>query len=178
MSRAAHPATAFVDQGANLGEPRAALAAALAGMARRPRLRVRCVSSLYRTQPIDAAGPDFLNAVAMIETQLAPLELLADLHALEQAAGRERPHRNAPRTLDLDLLLYEQIVLDTPRLTLPHPRAHQRLFVLAPLVQIAPDVEIPGHGRAAVLAAALAGQAIERIADGGWWGPAGFVAPA
>ena len=174
---AAAPATAFIGLGANLGQPRAALAAALAQLDGQPALRVLQVSSLYRTQPVDAAGPDFLNAVAMLQTGLPPLQLLDCLQAIEQAAGRERPYRNAPRTLDLDLLLYEQVCCDTPRLTLPHPRAHQRLFVLVPLAEIAPEIRIPGQGRAAALAAALGGQGIDAVADPAWW-PTGDVAPS
>lgn len=166
---AAPQATAFIGLGANLGEPRAALTMALAQLDRPPALRVQRVSSLYRTRPVDAAGPDFLNAVAMLRTGLPPLQLLDCLQAIEQTAGRERPYRNAPRTLDLDLLLYEQLCCDTPRLTLPHPRAHQRLFVLLPLIEIAPEIRIPGQGRATELAAALAGQGIEAVADPAWW---------
>ena len=166
---AAPPATAFIGLGANLGEPRAALAAALAQLDRHPALQLQRVSSLYRTQPLDAAGPDFLNAVAMLQTALTPLQLLDCLQAIEQAAGRERPYRNAPRTLDLDLLLYDQLRCDMPRLTLPHPRAHQRLFVLVPLVEIAPEIRIPGQGRAVDLAAALDAQGIETLAAPAWW---------
>lgn len=166
---AAAPATAFIGLGANLGQPRDALAGALAQLDAHPELRVLQVSSLYRTRPVDAAGPDFLNAVAMLQTGLAPLPLLDALQAVEQAAGRERPYRNAPRTLDLDLLLYEQRCCDTPRLTLPHPRAHLRQFVLVPLVEVAPDIGIPGQGRAAALAAALDGQGITLQARPGWW---------
>jgi len=106
---------------------------------------------------VDAGGPDFINAVVALDTGLAPLELLAELQALELAAGRERPYRNAPRTLDLDLLIHGDAALDTPVLTLPHPRMSQRAFVLVPLAEIAPGRVSPGD------LAAVAGQAIERL---------------
>mgnify|MGYP000943008400 CR=1 FL=1 len=129
-----------------------------------PQTHLRAVSSVYRTAPIDSHGPDYLNAVAELETALAPRELLQALQAIELAHGRERPYRNAPRTLDLDLLTMDGISLATPELTLPHPRAHERAFVLAPLAELAPQLEIPGHGRVAALLPAVAGQRIERLA--------------
>ncbi len=97
-------------------------------------------SSFYRTAPIDATGPDYVNAVAELRTGLGPYELLAALQELEQAAGRERSYRNAPRTLDLDVLRYGELQQDDPRLTLPHPRMHERAFVLVPLAEIAPGL--------------------------------------
>jgi 2-amino-4-hydroxy-6-hydroxymethyldihydropteridine diphosphokinase len=98
------------------------------------------LSSAWRSAPVDAGGPDFLNAVAALDTALAPLELLDALQAIELAHGRERPYRHAPRTLDLDLLLYGDVRLDTPRLTLPHPRLGERAFVLCPLLEISPEL--------------------------------------
>ncbi len=130
--------TAYVGLGANLGDPRAALGQALVELGRLPRTRVVCVSSLYRSAPVDASGPDFLNAVAELQTALGPYELLTELQRIERAAGRERPYRNAPRTLDLDLLLYDRLEQDDPVLTLPHPRMRERAFVLLPLAEIAP----------------------------------------
>jgi 2-amino-4-hydroxy-6-hydroxymethyldihydropteridine diphosphokinase len=112
---------------------------------------------------VDAAGPDFFNAVAALDTLLAPCELLAALQAIEQRFGRERPYRNAPRTLDLDLLLHGDVQLDSPTLTLPHPRLHQRAFVLLPLLEIAPALDVPGLGALAGWLAASAGQRIERL---------------
>jgi 2-amino-4-hydroxy-6-hydroxymethyldihydropteridine diphosphokinase len=148
---------AFVALGANLGDAQAALRAALDGLARLPGTALIAVSSFYRTAPVDSDGPDYLNAVARLRTACAPLELLDRLQALENAAGRSRPYRNAPRTLDLDLLRYDDLRLDDPRLRLPHPRMHERAFVLVPLAEIAPGLVPPDR------LAAVAGQAIERI---------------
>jgi 2-amino-4-hydroxy-6-hydroxymethyldihydropteridine diphosphokinase len=129
-----------------------------------PGARLLRASPLYRTAPIDSSGDDYVNAVAALETTLSPHALLAALLDIEQAHGRERPYRNAPRTLDLDLLLYgSEVVQDFPTLILPHPRMHERAFVLVPLAEIAPDAVIPGHGTAAALCAGVADQAIERI---------------
>ncbi len=130
--------TAYVALGANLGDPQAALRQALRGLAALPQTQLVRASSFYRTAPIDSSGPDYINAVAELRTALTPQGLLAGLQALEQAAGRERPWRNAPRTLDLDVLLYGDVRLDTPALTIPHPRMHERAFVLVPLAEIAP----------------------------------------
>ncbi len=130
--------TAYVALGANLGDPQAALRQALRGLAALPQTQLVRASSFYRTAPIDSSGPDYINAVAELRTALTPQGLLAGLQALEQAAGRERPWRNAPRTLDLDVLLYGDVRLGTPALTIPHPRMHERAFVLVPLAEIAP----------------------------------------
>lgn len=154
---------AWIGLGANLGDVRAALRAAVQAMAALPGTRVLRVSSLYRSAPVDAGGPDYLNAVAELETTLAPLDLLHALQAIEQAAGRERPYRNAPRTLDLDLLLYGAKQLDGAELTVPHPRMGERAFVLLPLAELA-----PGLVDAAQLAA-VANQHIERVADTPGW---------
>ncbi|MET0519319.1 MAG: 2-amino-4-hydroxy-6-hydroxymethyldihydropteridine diphosphokinase [Burkholderiaceae bacterium] len=155
--------TAFVGLGANLGDPAQALAAALNALQQLPRTRLTGASSLYRSAPVDAGGPDFLNAVARIETGLAPEPLLAALLAIEQAQGRARPYHHAPRTLDLDLLLYGDTVLDTPRLSLPHPRLHRRAFVLLPLLELAPLQEAPGLGMLAAYLPGVAEQAIARL---------------
>lgn len=135
----AAPVTAYIALGANLGDARTALRQALQAMAALPGVALVRSSSLYRTAPVDSSGPDYLNAVAEIGTTLAPLDLLAALQAIEQVAGRERPYRNAPRTLDLDILLYDELTLDSPTLTIPHPRMAQRAFVLVPLAEIAPQ---------------------------------------
>ncbi|MBS0340190.1 MAG: 2-amino-4-hydroxy-6-hydroxymethyldihydropteridine diphosphokinase [Proteobacteria bacterium] len=149
--------TAYIAIGANLGDARQSVEDAIEALGRLPQSRMVARSSLYRTAPVDAGGPDFINAVVAIDTGLAPLDLLARLQAIEAAAGRERPYRNAPRTLDLDLLIHGEQVLDTPTLTLPHPRMSQRAFVLVPLAEIAP-------GRVAdAQLAAVAGQAIARL---------------
>lgn len=151
------PVTAYVALGANLGDARAAVAQALRDLGTLPQTQLLRASSLYRTAPVDSAGPDYINAVAEIRTDLSPDELLAQLQRLEQAAGRERPWRNAPRTLDLDILLYDELQLDSATLTIPHPRMWQRAFVLVPLAEIA-----PARVTAAQLQA-VAGQGITRL---------------
>lgn len=154
---------AFVALGANLGDARAALAAAFAALAALPGTRLRAASSLYRTAPIDSNGPDYLNAVVMLDTCLAPHALLRELHRIEGAHGRERPYRNAPRTLDLDLLLYGARRIATKALTVPHPRMHERAFVLRPLAELAPRLVVPGLGPIADLLPNLAGQRIDKL---------------
>lgn len=131
--------TAYIGLGANLGDAPAALHSAARALAALPHTRLLRCSPLYRSAPVDAAGPDFFNAVAAVRTGLSPLDLLVALQTIEAAAGRERPYRNAPRTLDLDILLMDDLVLDTAALTVPHPRLHERAFVLKPLADIAPD---------------------------------------
>lgn len=154
---------AFIGIGANLGDAWAALDAAVVALANLPATRVTAVSSVYRTAPVDASGPDYLNAVARLETGLAPAELLDALLHVEHLHGRERSYRNAPRTLDLDLLLHGDHLLSTDRLTVPHPRLHQRAFVLLPLAEIERGLQIPRYGSVASLLAAVADQRIERI---------------
>ncbi|RCW76050.1 2-amino-4-hydroxy-6-hydroxymethyldihydropteridine diphosphokinase [Pseudorhodoferax soli] len=133
-------ASAFVGLGGNLGDARAAVLWALAALDRLPGTRLVCSSSLYRSAPVEAGGPDYVNAVAKLATHLSPLDLLDGLQALELQAGRERPYVNAPRTLDLDVLLYADRALDLPRLKIPHPRMWQRAFVLQPLAEIEPGL--------------------------------------
>ncbi|RYF00265.1 MAG: 2-amino-4-hydroxy-6-hydroxymethyldihydropteridine diphosphokinase [Oxalobacteraceae bacterium] len=163
---------AWIGIGANLGDARANVADAIARLARVGGVRLLRASALYRTAPIDSSGDDYVNAVAAIETDLAPHALLAALHGIEQAHGRERPYRNAPRTLDLDLLLYGEnedylVIDDAPTLVVPHPRMHERAFVLVPLAELArdlaPALRIPGRGPLATLLLGVAGQAIERL---------------
>jgi 2-amino-4-hydroxy-6-hydroxymethyldihydropteridine diphosphokinase len=129
---------AFVALGANLGDAQATLRFALNELGRLPQTTLVQSSSFYRTAPVESSGPDYINAVAELRTTLGPYELLAALQRIEQLAGRERPYRNAPRTLDLDLLLYGELQQDDPVLTLPHPRMYERAFVLVPLAEIAP----------------------------------------
>jgi 2-amino-4-hydroxy-6-hydroxymethyldihydropteridine diphosphokinase len=143
----------FVGLGANLGDARATLAAAVEALGRLPGTRCVARSSLYRSAPVDADGPDYVNAVVELRTTLAPQALLEGLQRLEAQFGRERPYRHAPRTLDLDLLLYGSRRLSTPTLVLPHPRLHERAFVIEPLAEIAPALAPPRVG----------GQRIERI---------------
>ena len=155
---------AFIGIGANLGDARANALDAVARLRRVPGIAVTAVSSLYRTAPIDSSGDDYINAVARIDTTLAPHALLEALFAIEREHGRERPYRNAPRTLDLDLLLYGDEVIDTATLAVPHPRLTQRAFVLVPLLEIAPHIAVPGLGAAASFAPDVADQRIEPIA--------------
>ncbi|HEY1043524.1 MAG TPA: 2-amino-4-hydroxy-6-hydroxymethyldihydropteridine diphosphokinase [Telluria sp.] len=154
---------AYIGIGANLGDARANVEDALARIARMPGTTLQARSSLYRTAPIDSSGDDYINAVARIDTDLDAHALLDALHGIELTHGRERPYRNAPRTLDLDLLLYDDLVIDTERLQVPHPRMTERAFVLAPLLEIAPQIDIPEAGPAAAFTGRVAGQAIERL---------------
>lgn len=162
---AAKPArvSAYIGLGANLGEPASALREALLALAALPDSLLVASSSIYRTAPIDSSGPDYLNAVALLDTRLSPLALLAGLQRIEQAHGRERPYRNAPRTLDLDLLLYADAVIDQPGLRVPHPHLHERAFVLLPLAEIAPDAIVPGRGRVADLVVPVDADGIEAL---------------
>jgi 2-amino-4-hydroxy-6-hydroxymethyldihydropteridine diphosphokinase len=156
---------AYVGLGANLDDPRAHIESALAELARLPRTRLAARSGLYRSAPVGVATqPDFLNAVAALDTELDAQSLLEALRAIERRHGRERPFPGAPRTLDLDLLLYGEQTIATPGLVVPHPRMHERAFVLAPLAEIAPEARVPGRGRVVELLAACAGQRIERLA--------------
>jgi len=156
---------AYVALGANLADPVAQISAALAALRKLPQSRLLRASALYRTVPVGIRGqPDFINAVAAVETALSPQALLAALFAVEAQFGRRRDFHHAPRTLDLDLLLYDDAILDTPALTLPHPRMHLRAFVLAPLLEIAPDCRIPGRGLAAAWLPAVSMQRIKRLA--------------
>jgi len=150
---------AWVGLGANLGDPATTLREALAALAAHPQVRQDALSRFYRTGPIDSSGPDYVNAVVRLRTTLSPLALLDLLQDIEQRHGRQRSYHNAPRTLDLDLLAYDGQHLDTPRLTLPHPRMHQRAFVLRPLSDIDPDMRLP-QGRVDELLWACADQAV------------------
>jgi len=133
------PVVACVALGGNLGDARATVLQAFESLARLHGVSDLQRSRLYRSAPQQASGPDFVNAVARIQTTLTAPDLLQALQALELAAGRERPYPNAPRTLDLDLLLYGQARIDSPQLTVPHPRMWQRAFVLRPLADVAPE---------------------------------------
>jgi 2-amino-4-hydroxy-6-hydroxymethyldihydropteridine diphosphokinase len=159
MSADREPVTAYVALGANLGDARQTVLGSLAALDQLPGTRCTGRSRLYRTAPFEAQGPDFINAVARLETRLSAPELLDALQALEHQAGRLRPYLNAPRTLDLDVLLYGQARMDSPRLTLPHPRMWGRAFVVYPLADLAPDLVMPSHW------ASVAGQSIEPISE-------------
>ncbi|HEX7053714.1 MAG TPA: 2-amino-4-hydroxy-6-hydroxymethyldihydropteridine diphosphokinase [Burkholderiales bacterium] len=157
-------ARAYIGLGANLDDPAARVRDAFVELAALPDTRLVTRSALYRTQPQGyAAQPDFVNAVAALDTGLAPAELLDRLQAIETKAGRQRSFPNAPRTLDLDLLLYDTRRIDQPGLVVPHPRMHERAFVLVPLLEIAPKARIPGAGSARGCLARVAGQAVEKL---------------
>ncbi len=141
--------TAFIALGSNLDDPARYMAIGLRELAALPQTRVARKSSLYRSAPVGYLDqPDFVNAVAQIETGLKPRELLEALLAIEHRHGRVRDFPNAPRTLDLDIALYGDLALHEHGLTIPHPRMHERAFVMVPLAEIAPDARIPGHGTA------------------------------
>ena len=164
------PATAYIGLGANLGGDlatlRATLASAWRALAALPDTQVLATSSLWRSAPVDAGGPDYLNAVVALRTSMQPLELLHALQAIEHAHGRQRPYHNAPRTLDLDLLIFGDTTLDLPQLSLPHPRLHLRAFVLRPLLEVAPDLpELALH------LAALSDQVLVRMPAATDWPP-------
>jgi 2-amino-4-hydroxy-6-hydroxymethyldihydropteridine diphosphokinase len=157
---------AYVALGANLADPVAQVRAALAALTRLPNSSLLRASSLYRTAPVGIHGqPDFINAVALLQTKLTPETLLATLFDVEAQFGRRRDFHHAPRTLDLDLLLFDEQVIDSPVLQLPHPRMHLRAFVIAPLVEISPDCRIPGRGRADAWLPAVSMQHIEKLAS-------------
>ncbi len=143
--------------GANLGDPRTAVRKAIEDLAQLPRTIRVAVSSLYGSAPLDADGPDYVNAVVQVRTALSPDALLAALQGIEQQAGRERPYRNAPRTLDLDILLYGEHRVDREDLQIPHPRMWQRAVVVLPLAEIAPDLVSPAHVQA------VAGQGLDLL---------------
>ncbi|ETF01341.1 2-amino-4-hydroxy-6-hydroxymethyldihydropteridine pyrophosphokinase [Advenella kashmirensis W13003] len=132
--------TAYIGLGSNLGESEDTLQQALNDISALPDTAVQQVSDFYRTSPVDSTGPDYINAVARLTTELSASDLLQALQDIELAHGRQRPYRNAPRTLDLDVLCYDDLRQDDPQLILPHPRMHLRAFVLRPLLDIAPDM--------------------------------------
>ena len=151
------PVRAFVALGANLGDAAGTVRAAIQSLGQLPGTRLCSSSSLYRTAPWQASGPDYINAVAELETGLSAPDLLVALQAVEARAGRERPYPNAPRTLDLDVLLYGSARIGSAWLTVPHPRMWERAFVVVPLADVAPDVV------SAAALAAIAGQGIEPL---------------
>jgi len=153
---------AYIGLGGNLGDARMTLQQALTELGQVAGILQVRASGLYRSAPVQARGPDFINAVAEVRTTLTPMELLDCLQAIEQVHHRLRPYRNAPRTLDLDLLWHDGQVMDDVRLILPHPRMHERAFVLAPLLELAPDWRL-AQGEIADLLEACTDQAIERL---------------
>lgn len=133
------PVTVYIALGANLGDARTTVLQTMQGIAKLKMTSLVRRSSLYCTAPLASTGPDYINAVVEVLTGLSPQDLLLELQQLEQVAGRERPYRNAPRTLDLDILLYGDDTIDSPTLVIPHPRMMARAFVLVPLAEIAPS---------------------------------------
>jgi 2-amino-4-hydroxy-6-hydroxymethyldihydropteridine diphosphokinase len=154
----------YIGLGANLGDGPAVLRRAAERLRDWPGCRWVAASTLYVSAPVDSEGPDYWNAVVALDTRLTPQAVLAALQAMEREHGRKRPYRNAPRTLDLDLLAFGQMVARSPALTLPHPRLHQRAFVLKPLLDIEHDLSLPGLG---ALAQYLPDVADQRLNDTG-----------
>jgi 2-amino-4-hydroxy-6-hydroxymethyldihydropteridine diphosphokinase len=158
---------AFIGLGSNLGDPERSVRQGIAALADFELTQLITASALYRSAPLGhTEQPDFINAVAQVSTGLSPEALLAALLAIEQKHGRTRSFRNAPRSLDLDLLLYDADSIVAPGLVVPHPRMHERAFVLAPLVELAPACVIPGRGPASDWLVRCAGQAFTRIGAG------------
>ena len=153
---------AYIGLGANLGDARQTIAAAINKLSHSSGILTLKQAPLYSSDPVDAQGPVFINTVVAIDTTLEPLPLLDLLQAIEQEHGRERPYRNAPRTLDLDLLLYGTLTIETPRLSVPHPRMHQRAFVLRPLQDLAPNLQLL-QGSFSSLLAACQEQKLDRL---------------
>ena len=161
------PVTAFIALGSNLGDPAQEIRSALRDLAALPGTRLVRHSSFYRNPPEGGLDqPEFVNAVAEVETGAAPRELLDQLLGIERAHGRARDYPNAPRTLDLDVVLYGGRVVREPGLVIPHPRMLDRAFVLVPLAEIAPDAVVPGRGRAADLAAKLDASGLVKLPRG------------
>ncbi len=154
---------AYVGLGSNLGDRAATLESAFTALAELPRTRLLQRSSYYASPAHEAPGGEYLNAVAHLRTTSSPLQLLHRLQQIEAAHGRSRSFRNAPRTLDLDLLLYAETVSSLSELQLPHPRLHERAFVLRPLAELAPDLQVPGHGAVRDLLTAVATQDATRL---------------
>lgn len=156
---------AYIGLGANQGDVVDSLKAALDSLRSLEQSEILATSPFYTSAPIDAPGPDFVNAVARLETTLEPYGLLLHLLDIELMLGRKRRglKKNAPRNVDLDLLLVGDIIIQSTPLTLPHPRLHRRAFVLRPLLDLAPDIRIPGQGAAQVFLDGLADQRVEPL---------------
>lgn len=166
MSKPFKPATVWVALGSNLSEPVSQIQRAIKALAALDDTRIKAVSALYRTAPVGYVDqPDFINAAVRMETHLTPMVLLQKLNDIEAAFGRERTFQNAPRTLDLDIIDFARQVWQTERLILPHPRAHERAFVLAPLADVAAYGQLGEHGRVKDLLAGLSCAGIERLVE-------------
>lgn len=167
MSRPEHAVCAYIGLGSNLADPVAQLRAGVSALAQLEQTQIEACSSFYRTAPVGRREqPDFINAVCRVRTGQAPAMLMRNLLEIERVHGRVREgDKGGPRTLDLDLLLYGNQTIHTAELTVPHPRLHERAFVLYPLHEIEPDLVIPGRGAVRQLMAACAGQRVERLRD-------------
>jgi 2-amino-4-hydroxy-6-hydroxymethyldihydropteridine diphosphokinase len=165
MKKLPKTVTAYVGIGSNLGNPVEQVKLALTQLESLPQTTLERHSSLFRTAPVDAQGDEFINAVALLQTSLSPSELLHELHLIENNFGRERPFTNAPRTLDLDILLYGTQRISSGDLIIPHPRLTQRAFALIPLIQLDPFIKIPGIGPAHAFVESVSGQSIRKIVE-------------
>ena len=164
MAKPENAVCAYIGLGSNLADPVAQLRAGVAALALLEQTQVEACSSFYRTAPVGRLEqPDFINAVCRVRTRQAPVALMRNLLEIERAQGRVRQDKGGPRTLDLDLLLYGDRAIHTAELTVPHPRLHERAFVLYPLQEIEPDLVIPGRGALRELLVACAGQRVERL---------------
>lgn len=155
---------AYLGLGANLGDARQTLKDTVVCLAQRPLITVLAKSSLYKSAPLDSSGDDYYNCVVAVETSLSAQQLLKLCMTIEEHFGRERPYRNAPRTLDLDILLFGDERIDEPDLIVPHPRLTLRAFALVPLVELDPAIVVPGLGRADAFLGGAAAQRIEKVA--------------
>ena len=159
-------ASVFLSLGSNLGDREANIREALDWLARRPGIALKRVSSFYETAPIGFADqPDFINAAALIETDLDPAALLHTVVAIESDMGRVRNFQWGPRVMDIDILLCDRAVINTPELTIPHPRMMERAFVMAPLAEIAPDLELPDGRKPQEILEGLKDQRVRKLAE-------------
>lgn len=163
-----NPKRAVLSIGSNLGNRLETLQGSVDALEDTPGLRVKAVSPVYETEPwgVEAGSqPTYFNAVLLVRTTLPPASLMERAHAVEEAFARVRDERWGPRTLDVDIVAYQGVVSDDPALTLPHPRAHERAFVLVPWHDVDPAAELPGHGPVADLLARVGGQDVRQRAD-------------
>jgi 2-amino-4-hydroxy-6-hydroxymethyldihydropteridine diphosphokinase len=156
-------ANAFIGLGGNVGDSRQILTDAVVCLAQIPAIQILARSSFFISTPVDAPGGDYINNVISISTSLEPLSLLHACQAVENHFGRERPYAKAPRTLDIDLLIYDDLSCDEPELTIPHPRISERMFVLLPLLELAPEIELPNQGKLKDKIPELSWQKIEKL---------------
>jgi|CryBogDrversion2_8_1035294.scaffolds.fasta_scaffold02021_2 2-amino-4-hydroxy-6-hydroxymethyldihydropteridine diphosphokinase len=140
-------AKAFIGLGGNVGDSRQILMDAIICLAQYPSIQIDARSGFYTSAPVDAPGNDYINNVIAINTTLAPKPLLQVCQSVEQRFGRERPYEKAPRTLDIDILIYDNLSMNEPELTIPHPRMTERMFVLLPLLEIDPEITLPSFGK-------------------------------